>query len=333
MRFLGDSTLEKTEWLSLGFLNLGMTKGDHGAILGENSSQWIFADLAFQCLGGISVGIYPTNSPDQVKYILDHSRSRFVVVSDQEQADKILEVKDQLPFLEKMIVISMKGLRHYNDSLIMSYSEVEHLGRTSREASPNRFSDLVKMTEPEDIAFIVYTSGTTGPPKGAMISHRNVIHEVIHCLQPVLNFSGDDSLLSYLPLCHIFERNLSVALPLVHGFTINFAESIETVQQNIQEISPTFFAAVPRILEKLYSGVNIKLDDTTYFKRSMFRLVRPVGRMAAHYKMKKQHMPLWLLICYGFAYLWSFRPIREKIGLLRCRCLMSGGAPIAPEVS
>ncbi|MBI5251659.1 MAG: AMP-binding protein [Desulfomonile tiedjei] len=324
--------LEKTELLCLGLLELGMSGGDHGSILGENCPEWVFADLAFQCLGGVSVGIYPTNSADQVRYILEHSESRFVVISDQEQADKVLAVKDELPLLEKVIVISMKGLRHYNDPLIMGYEEVEELGRKARQKDPNRFAELVESTKPEDIAFIVYTSGTTGPPKGAMISHRNVIHEVVHCLQPILHFSDRDSLLSYLPLCHIFERNLSMALPLVHGYTVNFAESIDTVQQNIQEISPTFFAAVPRILEKLYSGVTIKLGDTTRFKKFAFRLCKPVGKRAAQYKMRKERMPLWLQACYALSYLWTFRALRDKMGLLRCRCLMSGGAPIAPEV-
>lgn len=324
--------LEKTERLCLGLLELGMSKGDHGSILGENCPEWVFADLAFQSLGGVSVGIYPTNSADQVRYIIDHSKSRFVVVSDQEQADKILSVKDEIPLLQKMIVISMKGMRNYDDSLIMSYAEVEQLGHEAHEKNPGRFQELVKSTCPEDIAFIVYTSGTTGPPKGAMISHRNVIHEVLYCIQPVLHFTDRDSLLSYLPLCHIFERNLSVVLPLVHGYTINFAESIETVQQNIQEISPTFFAAVPRILEKLYSGVRIKLEDTTRFKKFMFHLFEPVGKIAAKYKMKKKRMPLWILASYGLAYLWNFRSVREKMGLLSCRCLMSGGAPIATEV-
>jgi long-chain acyl-CoA synthetase len=278
------------------------------------------------------VGIYPTNSPDQVRYILDHSRSRIVVVKDQEQADKVLTVKDDLPHLSKIVAISMKGLRHYDDPLIVGYGEVEQLGRMASENDPNSFDELVNSTRPDDVAFIVYTSGTTGPPKGAMISHRNIIHQIIACLQPILHFSDRDSLLSYLPLCHIFERNLSMAMPLVFGYTVNFAESIDTVQANIQEISPSFFAAVPRILEKLHSAVLIKLEATTWFKRSVVRLFEPVGKRASVYKMKGERLPLSLLAAHGIGYLCSFRPVLDKLGLLRCRCVMSGGAPIAPEV-
>lgn len=318
--------------LCLGLLQLGMKRDEHGSILGENCPEWVFSDVAIQCLGGVSVGIYPTNSPEQVQYILDHSRSTVVVVKDQEQADKILSVKDRLPLLRKMVVMDMKGLRHYHDPLIISYKEVQDLGREASLKEPHLFEHLVERTRPEDVAFIVYTSGTTGPPKGAMISHRNIIHQIVRGLQPVLHFTDQDSLLSYLPLCHIFERNLSMAMPLVFGYTVNFAESIETVQQNIQEISPTFFAAVPRILEKLYSAARIKLEDSTPFKRFVYRFWEPVGRKVSVYQMAKKRVPLSLTVAYALGYLWIFRAVRDKMGLLRCRCLMSGGAPIAPEV-
>lgn len=324
--------LERTKVFCLGLREMGLRKGDHVSILGENCPEWIFADLAVQSLGAVSVGIYPTNSPQQVKYIIEHSGSRFIVVKDQEQADKVLEVRDDLPALAKVIVISMKGMRHYDDPLIVGYSEVEALGRKVDALHPALFLDLVNATKADDVAFIVYTSGTTGPPKGAMISHRNIIHQIRACLQPVLHFTDKDSLLSYLPLCHIFERNLSMAMPLVFGYTVNFAESIDTVQENIQEISPTFFAAVPRILEKLHSSVKIKLEDSTRFKQFAFRLWEPVGVRVGRHKMKQRGLPLHLLVVYGLAHLFVFRPILDKIGMRRCRYVMSGGAPIAPEV-
>jgi long-chain acyl-CoA synthetase len=324
--------LEKTRLFCLGLLELGMVRRDHASILGENCPEWIYADVAIQCLGGVSVGIYPTNSEDQVKYILEHSNSRIVIVKDQEQADKVLAVKDELPLLMRIVVISMKGLRHYDEPLIVSYEDVEELGRIAHKKNPERFDRLVERTRPDDVAFIVYTSGTTGPPKGAMISHRNIVHQIVACLQPVLHFTDEDTLLSYLPLCHIFERNLSMAMPLVFGYTVNFAESIETVQENIQEICPSFFAAVPRILEKLHSSVRIKLEDTTWFKRSVFRFFEPVGKRASRYLMKRERLPLRLFVSYWIAYMCSFRPVLDKMGLLGCRCVMSGGAPIAPEV-
>jgi long-chain acyl-CoA synthetase len=327
-----EGYLEKVRSFSLGLKSLGLQKEDRVSILGENSSEWVFADLAVHVVGAVSVGIYPTNSEEQVEYILQHSQSRFVIVEDQEQADKVLGVIENLPLLERMIVIDMKGLRHYDEPSIISYRQVEEMGRGIHREDAKAFADLVEATRPEDVAFIVYTSGTTGPPKGAMISHRNILHQIINGLQPILHFTDTDSLLSYLPLCHIFERNLSMAMPLVFGYTVNFAESIDTVQQNIQEISPTFFAAVPRILEKLYSSVTIKMEDSTPFKRWVCEFWMPVGSRIAEFKMSKRKIPIHWRIAYGLGYLCSFRSLRDKLGLLNCRCLMSGGAPIAPEV-
>jgi len=324
--------LEKVKLFCLGLLEIGMERGDHASILGENSPEWIFCDLAIQCLGGVSVGIYPTNSEEQVQYILDHSRSRIVVVSDQEQADKVLALKEELPLLKKMVVIDMKGLRHYEDPLIISYREVEELGRLAHQRVPHMFQQLVEQTKPEDVALIIYTSGTTGHPKGAMLTHRNIMYQIIDGVQPVLNFTDKDSLVSYLPLCHILERSLSMVMPLILGYTINFAESIDTVQQNIQEISPTFFAGVPRILEKLHSAVQIKLEDTTRFKQFMYRFWEPTGKAVSKRRMNRERVPIPLLMAYGLGYLCSFRAVRDKIGLLGVRCIMSGGAPIAPEV-
>jgi long-chain acyl-CoA synthetase len=323
---------EKVRAFSLGLLELGLARNHHASILGENCPEWIYADLAIQSLGAVSVGIYPTNSAEQVKYILDHSLSSMVVAKDQEQVDKVLAVKKDLPLLDKIIVIDMKGLRHYEDPCIIGYAEVEEMGRKKSEKQPRLFEEQVQSTRAEDVAFIVYTSGTTGPPKGAMISHRNILHQIINGLQPILHFSDRDSLLSYLPLCHIFERNLSMAMPLVFGYTTNFAESIDTVQLDIQEISPTFFAAVPRILEKLYSAVRIKLEDTTRIKRLAVDFWEPVGRRVSQYRMRKEPVPFFWSVAYGLGFLCSFRALREKMGLLRCRCVMSGGAPIAPEV-
>lgn len=323
---------ERTKHLCLGLKSVGIEKGDRAAILGENCPKWIFSDLAIQCNGGICVGIYPTNSPEQVHYILEHSGSKFIVVTDQEQADKVLSIKDQLPLLAKMIVIDMRGMRHYDDPLIIGYDEVEALGKEIDQREPEAFSRLVEQTDPDDMAFIVYTSGTTGFPKGAMITHRSVLHQAVHCAQPLLRFTPDDEIVSYLPLCHILERNVSMVLALVYGFTVNFAESIDTVQQNIREISPTFFAAVPRILEKLHSSVLIKLEDSTRFKRLVYRAFEPVGRMAAQYDMARNRKPFWLMALYMIGYFCCFRALRDKIGLLSCKRLMSGGAPIAPEI-
>jgi len=323
--------LEKVKFLCLGLLELGMQPGDHASILSENCPEWLFADLAIQSLGGVSIGIYPTNSPDQVKYIVEHSRTRFIIVQDQEQVDKILEVKGELPLLKGIIVIDMKGLRHYDDPMISSYRDVEELGRKAEQKEAGHFENLVGRTDAEDVAFMVYTSGTTGPPKGCMIQHQNHIY-TIRAINDIFKFTEKDSVLSYLPLCHILERGISIAIPLVFGYTINFAESIDTVQENIQEISPSVFVAVPRILEKMHSAIRIKLEDSTRLKRFMVHFWAPVGKKVADYRMACNRMPFQWFLLYGLAYLFTLRSMRDKLGLLNCRLLMSGGAPIAPEI-
>ena len=323
--------LEKVKFLCLGLLELGMQPEDHASILSENCPEWLFADLAIQSLRGVSIGIYPTNSPDQVKYIVEHSRTRFIIVQDQEQVDKILEVKGELPLLKGIIVIDMKGLRHYNDPMISSYRDVEELGRKAEQKEAGHFEHIVSRTDAEDVAFMVYTSGTTGPPKGCMIQHQNHIY-TIRAINDIFKFTEKDSVLSYLPLCHILERGISIAIPLVFGYTINFAESIDTVQENIQEISPSVFVAVPRILEKMHSAIRIKLEDSTRLKRFMVHFWAPVGKKVADYRMARKRMPFQWFLLYGLAYLFTLRSLRDKLGLLNCRLLMSGGAPIAPEI-
>ncbi|MGD8762670.1 MAG: AMP-binding protein, partial [Desulfobacteraceae bacterium] len=239
--------------------------------------------------------------------------------------------KDDLPMLRNIIVIDMRGLRHYDDPIIISFDAVEDLGSTADRKDPDRFYELVAQTEPEDVAFLIYTSGTTGPPKGCMIPHQNHIFN-IHGMNEIFRFTDRESVVSYLPLCHILERGVSVCIPLIAGYTVNFAESIETVQENIREISPTFFAAVPRILEKMHSAVQIKFQDTTRFKHFMYDLWTPVGKRVAEYRMTKKQLPWRWGLLYGLAYLCIFRTLRDKMGLLKCRLLMSGGAPIAPEI-
>ncbi len=324
--------LDNVARLALGFRELGIQRGDRGAILGENCPEWLYSDLAFMSLGCISVGIYPSNSSEQVHYIVDHSQSTFVVVKDQEQADKVLAEKQKLPLLKKIIVIDMKGLRHYDDPQIISFREVQATGARALENDPGIFNRLVQETRPDDVAFIVYTSGTTGHPKGAMLSHRSHIHGILNGMQPILKFTDRDTILSYLPLCHVLERAVSMSMPLVFGYTINFAESIDTVTQNIVEISPTYFAAVPRILEKVHSTTLIKIQDTTRLKRFMYDFWVKIGSRAVRYRMNREPLPPALAIACGLGYLFCFRALRDKLGMLRTRCLMSGGAPIAPEV-
>jgi len=315
----------------LGLKSFWLQKGDRVSILGDNCPEWLYADLATQSAGGISVGVYPTNSYIQVKYILDHSQSKFVIVKDQEQADKILMIKDQLPFLEKMIVIDMKGLRKYDDPIIISFREVEEIGKSIHEKSPSLFQEMIEHTKSDDVAIIVYTSGTTGPPKGAMLSHRNIT-SVLDSFFKVLPISRADSLVSVLPLCHVAERLFSLFIPMKSGSTINFAEGIDTLQADMTEISPTIFLTVPRILEKIHSAVTIKMQDAHPVKKWAYNQFLPIGREVAERRLAKQKVSLFSRLAYLLAYLFVFRPLRNRLGLLQVRECVSGAAPLSKDI-
>jgi long-chain acyl-CoA synthetase len=316
---------------ALGLIQLGLKRGDKVSILGDNCREWLYADLAAQCSSAVTVGIYPTDVSSQVKYILENSDSSFVVAKDQEQVDKVLEVKDQLPLLKKIIVVDMKGLRRYREPMIMSFKEVEALGQRLHQQKPNLFEKMVESTNPEDVAIIVYTSGTTGQPKGAMMTHRNVI-AMIRGLSQVLDFRHTDSFVSALPLCHIAERMFSLIFPMWAGCTVNFAESVATLQEDLNEISPTAFLNVPRIWEKMHSNVMIKVQDSIFFKRWIFHAILPIGMRVAELEREKQPVPLHWKMLQGLAYLLLYRPLRNHLGLLEARIFVSGAAPLSPDL-
>lgn len=318
-------------FFALGLRQLGLNKGDKVSILGDNCREWLYADLAVQCSSAVTVGIYPTDVASQVKYILENSESRFIVAKDQEQVDKVMEIKNDLPGLKKIIVIDMKGLRRYKDPMIISFKDAQVLGRLLHEQEADLFENMVKGARSEDVAIIVYTSGTTGRPKGAMISHRNVV-AMIRGLAQVLEFRQKDSFVSALPLCHIAERMFSLIFPMWAGCTVNFAESVATLQEDMSEISPTAFLNVPRIWEKMHSNIMIRLQDSIFFKRWMFRAMLPIGERVADLKLKRKPVPWFRKILQGVAYLLLFRPLRNHLGLLDARIFVSGAAPLSPDL-
>ncbi len=316
---------------AMGLKALGFEPGDKISILGDNCCEWLYADLAAQSLHGIAVGIYPTDVARQVKYILKNSDSKFVVVKDQEQVDKVLQVKDDLPLLKKIVVIDMKGLRKYKEPLLISFQEVERMGQRFHQEMPNFFEESIRSTRAEDVAIIVYTSGTTGDPKGAMISHKGMI-SMVRGLSKVLDFNPNDSVVSALPLCHIAERMFSLIFPMYVGYTVNFAESISTLQEDLKEISPTVFLNVPRIWEKIHSNILIRMEDAVFFKRWIFNTMLLIGERVSQYKLKNKTIPIIWRILYWLAYFTLFRPLKNQIGLLQTRIFVSGAAPLSPDL-
>ena len=316
---------ERASKIGRGLLELGVKNGDCIAVHSENRPAWALADMGIQGIGAVTVGIYPTSPAAEVEYLLSHSESRVVIVENEEQLDKTLAVRDQLPHLERIVIVDTSGLRGFRDPMVMTLHELEDLG-ASRAAS--EYDELVERIDPSWVAIIVYTSGTTGPPKGAMLTHANLL-AAARASARSFGVQGDDEVLSYLPLCHIAERLISVINAVALGYTVNFPESPDTVPQNLQEIQPTFFLGVPRVWEKFMAGIEIRMQDASRLKRANYRFWMERGRRLAAARLEGKR---GRGLRYFLAWLFLFRAVRKKLGLARVREAISGAAPIAPQV-
>jgi long-chain acyl-CoA synthetase len=330
-----------------GLLALGVNLGDRISIHCEDRPEWVMLDIASIAVRGITVGLYPTNPASEVQYLLSDSGSEIHLAEDQEQADKVMEVIDTLPNLRKIIHVEPRGFRKWrHDDRFIFWDDFLQLGREHRAQNPGAVEQRMAEATGEDIITLVYTSGTTGPPKGAMLSNDNFdfcVDKVIH-EEGRLGKGGlfgrnsrpvdkDDIVLTYLPLCHVAERIFSTWTSVSSGCTLNFAESIETVQQNLREVQPTIFFAVPRIWEKIHAGIIIKGRDATFFKRIWFGLAMWFASIIGRDRVANdgEHTFRSRLL-YAIGYPIVFRPLRERIGLRRARYASTGAAPIAPEV-
>ena len=326
------------ELVGHGLLALGIEPGDRVAVHSENRREWLYSDIGAIAVRATTVGLYPTNPPAEVAYLLSHSGARVLVAEDQEQVDKALEVLDQLPELEKIIYLEPRGIRYrYTDPKLLSWDHFLALGAKHRESDPDAvYRRMAEATE-DDVMTLVYTSGTTGPPKGAMLAVSNVEF----CIKVLVEGGGfaspppspSDVMLSYLPLCHVAERVFTTWFSASAGIQVHFAESIDTVQANLHEVQPTILFGVPRIWEKVLAGVQIRIDQATWLKRMFSRfwlrvaddiaetLVRTGGRHTAGTRVR-----------YAIGWIFYYRALQDRIGVRKVRHATSGAAPIAPEV-
>lgn len=315
----------------LGLVALGMRPGDKVAILSENRREWVWAELAAMCGSAVGVGVYPTSPASEVRYVIAHSEARFVICEDQEQVDKILEVSAELPRLERIIVADDRGLRRYTDPRLLTFEALEALGTEREAAEPALFDSLVDATDPEGVAFLIYTSGTTGFPKGAMITHRNVIAQARAAAEATGIRAGDE-VVSYLPLCHVAEQILSVFLPLWLGMTVNFAESVRTIQEDLREIAPTVFLGVPRIWEKLQASILVKMQEAPRWRRWLFERAHAQGRRCAEAELAGRGLGRLDRALRWIWWLLLVRALQNFVGLRRSRLTYTAAAAISPEV-
>jgi long-chain acyl-CoA synthetase len=321
----------KAQLAGLGLCALGMQPGELATILAESIPEWLFADMGVLGAGGISVGIYPTSSRDQVAYILNDSAAVYLFVEDEEQLDKYLERRGQLPGIRRVIVFDMEGLRAFRDPMVMSFDELLALGEAREAAHPTLWQERIAGSVPDRAAIFVYTSGTTGPPKGAMLSHRNILFAIERFAEAV-ETNDKDQTLAFLPLCHMAERTMTAFRPLGYGGVVNFAESPDTVLENLREISPTVFFAVPRIWEKLYSTVVVTLLDATKLEQWAYKQAMKVGYAVAERQLDHREIPAPLRALHWLISITVLRNVKKLTGLDKARLIGSGAAPISPDV-
>ena len=315
---------------TLGLVVLGLVKGDTISIIGDNRPEWLFAELSAQSAGAIGIGIYQDAILKEVSYIINLAESKFIVAEDQEQVDKVLDMGDELTTVKYIVYTDPRGMRKYDDARLISFLEVEALGKAHEKAHPGAYDALVNATQAEDPAHICITSGTTGHPKLAVLSHRNMLSMATNLgkVDPKLE---TDEFVSFLPLPWVGEQMMSVASGMLFGFTVNFPEGPETTTENIREIGPNLLFSPPRVWENLAATVQVKILDASPLKRFLYHWCLPIGYEWADLKFQKKTPTLVQNLRYGLAYLLVFRALKDRIGFTRIRSASTGGAALGPD--
>jgi long-chain acyl-CoA synthetase len=320
---------QQSRWFGLGILQLGLKPGQCMAVLGENCKEWVFAELGAAMVGGVTAGVYPTSPAREVEYLLSLAEAPVIVVEDQEQLDKVLEIRAKLTTLLAIVLIDSRGLRNYDHTGLHDFNDVVEMGRQHEIAQPALAAEQAKGPMLDDTALMVFTSGSTGKPKAAMMSWRG-LGTAARGLNTVLRTTEQHSLVSYLPLCHVAEQMFSIHIPVATGAVVNFAESLRTIQEDLRELSPKVFFGVPRIWEKFHSSIHSKIREAGALRRWVFK--QAMHSLGGFAQKPRCQWTLMERVIWGFWYVVILRALLNFIGLRRCEVAISSGAPIAPDI-
>ncbi|HEX5816922.1 MAG TPA: AMP-binding protein [Methylomirabilota bacterium] len=322
---------EQARLIALGLASLGFRRGDKVAIVGDNRPQLYWAVLATQALGGVPVPLYQDGIEKEMEYILDHAEARFAIVEDQEQVDKLLHVRARCPRLETIVYDDARGLRAYSEPFLMSLEQLQEAGRKFEVGHPSYFEEEVDRGRVDDPAIICYTSGTTGVPKGAVLSHRNLIVTARNAAESE-RLRDDEEILSYLPMAWIGDHIFSYAQSILVGFAINCPESAATVLHDLREIGPTYFFAPPRIWESLLTNVMVRVEDSAWPKRRLVRFFLDLAQDLERARLAGRAASGWRRWLYPLGQVLVYGPLRDNLGLRRVRRAYTAGEAIGPEI-
>jgi len=315
---------------ALGLAKLGFKRGDRLSVIGDNRPRLYWAQVAAQCLGGVSVPVYQDSIAKELAYVWNHADVSVIVAEDQEQVDKVVALRDQLPLLRYVIYDDARGMMHYKHEWLKSFAEVQALGHEQARAHAGDFEAAIEQGKADDVAFVCYTSGTTGNPKGAMISHGNAI-ETAKMARGAEEFRVDDEYLAYLPMAWMGDAFYTLVMSLAVGFPCNCPESPETVQRDLRELGPTLILAPPRIWENMLTGVQVKGADASPLKRWVFDRFRRAAERAEILRSEDKPVPPVLRLACALGEFFVYGPVRDQLGLRRARWALTGGAPLGPD--
>ncbi|MCX7372321.1 MAG: long-chain fatty acid--CoA ligase, partial [Alphaproteobacteria bacterium] len=319
---------QRARHVALGLRELGLARGGHLGVISENRIEWVLAQMGAGVLGAVTVGVYPTSPANEVAYVLNHADVSVVVCEDQEQIDKVIEARADLPRISKIIALEARGIAGYEPGLVITFDEVEAMGRAADARDGELADSLMQCHSISDVAVIIYTSGSTGKPKGAMLTFGNMRASAVGLLERYLPGTGW-STLSYLPLCHVAEQSTTLYAPLYAASRVDFGESLRTVQEDLREVAPTTFLGVPRIWEKMYSGIRVKMAEARPAQKLLYKwaidactplAMKPRAQWSSAERAR-----------FAVADALVFRALKNAIGLTRCRVAFTGAAPISPE--